>query len=476
MRIAKICKSPSKTIHYLLSEPSSSTLAFIVSIVLTSFIIGSCLAFILETLPQYKYPQYGKNPGDKWIVFETFECITVYVFIIEYLLRLITVPSVDYPAITRNPKAIDRATEDIDAYIKQLRCQCCFRFCPIYIHKMAIFFIQPFNLIDFISLIPGFISLTPETHIAYIDEIHGMHSIRILRLFRVFRLLKSGKLLFISTLFVRTLKRSQSAILMLAFVSCVISTIFGSLMFFMESGEWVEDGCDDNLRGCYMRPTYFGQGLEESPFFSIPQSIWWTFVSISTVGYGDLYPTTNYGKMLAIIVLHVGILVIAMPITIIHTNFSTVWKHHQRKKEKKVKDEAVRLKALEEETEQSTNELLNEKLDEINEKLEFLMKCEHIQQRNELQQQSKNGKLMIENGNNLSLLQKLEQLVHSELSMKEDENPSTIDLILQDKVFDLPDKKTSAQECLKTSISDQSSSNMTSIDLSSILNEVASDV
>lgn len=71
-----------------------------------------------------------------------------------------------------------------------------------------------------------------------------------------------------------------------------------------------------------MRPTVAGTNVEESPFRSIPVAFWWTLVSITTVGYGDLSPTTACGRSVGSVVIVSGMLALAMPITIIGANFN----------------------------------------------------------------------------------------------------------------------------------------------------------
>ena len=58
-----------------------------------------------------------------------------------------------------------------------------------------------------------------------------------------------------------------------------------------------------------------------SPFQSIPQSFWWCIVTLTTVGYGDMYPYSVEGKIVGVLTMLVGLIMLALPPSIIGTNF-----------------------------------------------------------------------------------------------------------------------------------------------------------
>jgi hypothetical protein len=72
--------------------------------------------------------------------------------------------------------------------------------------------------------------------------------------------------------------------------------------------------------------TYYAEkNEEESMFTSIPATCWWCVVTVLTVGYGDMAPTSVAGKLIATVLMFFSVLVMALPITIIGSSFSNSW-------------------------------------------------------------------------------------------------------------------------------------------------------
>ena len=141
-----------------------------------------------------------------------------------------------------------------------------------------------FGIIDFLSLLPFYLSLFfPITKYFLIFRM-----LRMLRVFRVFNLLDFMNDGFV---LVRALKNSSRKIYIFLLFLVIFSVIVGSLMFMVEGG----------------RP-----GFE-----TIPQSIYWAVVTVTTVGYGDVSPITPMGKFFAVILMLSGYSIIAVPTGIV---------------------------------------------------------------------------------------------------------------------------------------------------------------
>jgi voltage-gated potassium channel len=137
-----------------------------------------------------------------------------------------------------------------------------------------------YGIVDLLSIIPSYLSL-------FISGVSYLLIIRLLRVLRIFRVLKLVRYLSEMNVLARALLHSRRKILIFFTAVLVLTTIFGSLMFLIEG--------------------------PENGFTSIPKSIYWTIVTITTVGYGDITPQTILGQMVAALVMLTGYSIIAVP-------------------------------------------------------------------------------------------------------------------------------------------------------------------
>ena len=120
---------------------------------------------------------------------------------------------------------------------------------------------------------------------------------------RVFRVFKMGKSFAGLNLMVTALKESGKVLGILTFLILIATIVFSSAIFYLEAN-----------------------GVGSHWFRSIPRSFWWCFVTMTTVGYGDSYPMTDIGRTIAVGAMISGILILAMPITVIGANFANAYK------------------------------------------------------------------------------------------------------------------------------------------------------
>ena len=139
-----------------------------------------------------------------------------------------------------------------------------------------------FGIVDLLSIIPTYLEI-------FLIGSGHLIIIRILRLLRMFRVLKMAHHMGEANLLINALRASRSKVAVFIFSVLAIVSIEGTVMYLLESG------------------------VENSGFSSIPQSIYWGIVTITTVGYGDVAPVTVAGKMLASVMMLTGFAIIAVP-------------------------------------------------------------------------------------------------------------------------------------------------------------------
>ncbi|QUJ68417.1 ion transporter [Photobacterium sp. GJ3] len=141
-----------------------------------------------------------------------------------------------------------------------------------------------YGMVDLLAILPTYlVFLFPAAHYLMV--------IRLLRVMRIFRVLKLMRYLQDSNLLLRSLLQSSRKIMIFFTTVAVLVTVFGSLMFVIEG--------------------------PENGFTSIPYSIYWAIVTLTTVGYGDIVPQSDLGKALASFTMLMGYSIIAVPTGII---------------------------------------------------------------------------------------------------------------------------------------------------------------
>jgi len=121
--------------------------------------------------------------------------------------------------------------------------------------------------------------------------------IRAIRLIRLFRLFKLGRYSVAIKLFGRVLKGKREELFITAFAIFILLTISSSLLYYVE------------------------HKAQPEVFSSIPAAMWWGVATLTTVGYGDIYPITSLGKFLGAIISLLGIGLFAMPAGILSAGF-----------------------------------------------------------------------------------------------------------------------------------------------------------
>jgi hypothetical protein len=178
---------------------------------------------------------------------------------------------------------------------------------------------QPLNIVDLLATAPYWIELGFGSSVQ-------LGFVRVLRLARVLRILKFGENSAGVKVISNTVSRSIPALVILSFYIVIGVVLFGSIIYMAELGTYVYDAniCPDSTSyRCYARENNYLLGkLEPSPFYSIPMSFYWVLVTFTTVGYGDMFAQSFEGKIITCVTMICGILCLAMPISIIGSNFT----------------------------------------------------------------------------------------------------------------------------------------------------------
>lgn len=142
-----------------------------------------------------------------------------------------------------------------------------------------------YGIIDLLSTIPKYLSL-------FFVGSHALIALRALRLLRVFRILKLARFIGEGNQMSTALKASRARISVFLLAVFMLCIILGTIMYMIEGGS-------------------------DSGFTSIPRSVYWAIVTLTTVGYGDIAPVTGLGQFIASIIMILGYAIIAVPTGIV---------------------------------------------------------------------------------------------------------------------------------------------------------------
>lgn len=204
--------------------------------------------------------------------FEVFEIISVLIFTVEYILRF--------------------WTSDLDeqysgnSMVKRLK-----------------FGVSTFGLIDLIAILPFYLPFLFT---------FDLRVVRILRLFRLLRIFKLGRYSKSLKLIKNVLRDTKSELSITIFMTFILLVLSSTLMYYIENE------------------------VQPENFASIVHSFWWAVATLTTVGYGDVYPITGLGKFLSAVIALLGIGFVALPTGIISSAFIEKIQESRKQKEAQI--------------------------------------------------------------------------------------------------------------------------------------------
>ncbi len=153
-----------------------------------------------------------------------------------------------------------------------------------------------YGLVDLLSILPSYLALLfPGANFALV--------IRVLRLFRIFRVLKLLRYLSEGNLLLKAMMQSSRKVFLFFFSVSLIIMVLSAVMYVVEG--------------------------PENGFSSIPKSVYWTIVTITTVGYGDITPKTGLGQAIAAFTMLLGYSILAIPTGILTAEISQEVRRHR---------------------------------------------------------------------------------------------------------------------------------------------------
>eukprot|EP01065_Artemidia_motanka_P010714 TRINITY_DN15728_c0_g1_i1.p1 TRINITY_DN15728_c0_g1~~TRINITY_DN15728_c0_g1_i1.p1 ORF type:complete len:755 (+),score=255.58 TRINITY_DN15728_c0_g1_i1:55-2265(+) len=278
----------------------TASTAFMVTVQL--LIVASVVVMLVESMPSFQRRGDGSE-ADLQVdsgndVTLAIESICIAVFTIELLLRTVSTP------------------------------------------EMLSYASSPYTLIDLVAILPFWLWVwlgQPNQNDSTLDpnSLVVLRVVRLVKIARITRVLKLGRHSEGVQLMLVALKRSRIALTWLLVLLILAMCFFASLLWHVEKVEskFVFD-IGKRGQGAWVRDhdsAYPDRG-QELAFQSIPDTMWWAIVTLTTVGYGDVTPVTEGGKVVGGLCMLCGLLVVAYPTTLLCNVFSTAYQEYEDKR------------------------------------------------------------------------------------------------------------------------------------------------
>jgi voltage-gated potassium channel len=164
-----------------------------------------------------------------------------------------------------------------------------------------------YGMVDFLAIVPGLLTVG-------LVDLRFLRILRLLRIFRVLKLLRYSEAL---NRMVSAFKEIKEELVIFSVLSCMILYI--------------------SAAGIY----YFEHKVQPEAFSSIPQSLWWAVATLTTVGYGDIYPVTAGGRIFTTVILFIGIGIISVPSALLAHALGKI-NEHDYKNSKRYQDKPLK--------------------------------------------------------------------------------------------------------------------------------------
>jgi voltage-gated potassium channel len=220
----------------------------------------------------------AETPAGKW--FDILLIISILASVVAVMLDSVNSFNIPYGPLLNSIEWFFTILFTIE-YILRLAC----------VGRPLLYATSFYGIVDLLAIVPTYASiLIPGSEYFLV--------IRILRILRIFRVLKLVQYMGEALLLMKALRASSRKIIVFLFTVLTLVIILGSMMYLIEG--------------------------TENGFTSIPRSIYWAIVTLTTVGYGDISPQTSLGQILAAFIMILGYSIIAVPTGIVTVELTHV--------------------------------------------------------------------------------------------------------------------------------------------------------